>query len=81
MGGTPASLRTRAPIGDWQTPAEVVAAPLAVQSTDEVRTLAEVEREYIGAALRASGGNRAKAAQGLGIGAATLYRKLKQGQQ
>ena len=38
----------------------------------------EVERDYIAAALRASGGNRAKAAERLGIGAATLYRKLKQ---
>jgi DNA-binding NtrC family response regulator len=28
--------------------------------------------------LRASGGNRAKAAERLGIGVATLYRKLKQ---
>jgi transcriptional regulator of acetoin/glycerol metabolism len=40
--------------------------------------LAEVERDYVAAALRASGGNRAKAAEKLGIGAATLYRKLKQ---
>ena len=47
-------------------------------AADEVRTLAEVERDYIAAALRASGGNRAKAAERLGIGAATLYRKLKQ---
>jgi two-component system response regulator HydG len=52
-------------------------APPTVQ-TDDVRTLAEVECGYIAAALRASGGNRAKAAEKLGIGAATLYRKLKQ---
>ena len=58
-------------------PAEVGAAPPTIQTVDEVRTLAEVERDYIGAALRASGGNRAKAAERLGIGAATLYRKLK----
>jgi transposase len=45
---------------------------------DHGRTLAEVERDYIAAALRASGGNRARAAERLGIGAATLYRKLKQ---
>jgi two-component system, NtrC family, response regulator HydG len=37
-----------------------------------------VEHDYIAATLRASGGNRAKAAEKLGIGAATLYRKLKQ---
>src|SRR5229473_7761753 len=57
---------------------ELGAAPPTVQTADEVRTLAEVERDYIAAALRASGGNRAKAAEKLGIGAATLYRKLKQ---
>lgn len=43
-----------------------------------VRSLAEVERDYITAVLRASGGNRTKAAVTLGIGAATLYRKLKE---
>ena len=53
----------------------VPAAPLI---GDDVRTLAEVERDYIAAALRASNGNRAKAADRLGIGVATLYRKLKQ---
>ena len=58
-------------------PSEVGAAPPAIDVTGEVRTLAEVERDYIAAALRASGGNRAKAAARLGIGAATLYRKLK----
>jgi len=49
-----------------------------VETADDVRTLAEVERDYIATALRASGGNRTKAAERLGIGAATLYRKLKQ---
>lgn len=37
-----------------------------------------VERDYIGAVLRAVGGNRTQAAAKLGIGPATLYRKLKQ---
>ena len=59
-------------------PPEIGAAPPATAIAGEVRTLAEVERDYIAAALRASGGNRAKAAEKLGIGAATLYRKLKQ---
>ena len=49
-----------------------------VRAADEVRPLAEVERDYIDAALRALGGNRARAAEKLGIGTATLYRKLKQ---
>jgi DNA-binding NtrC family response regulator len=65
-------------IGVDDLPPELGAAPPTVQTADEVRTLAEVERDYIAAALRASGGNRAKAAEKLGIGAATLYRKLKQ---
>ncbi len=43
----------------------------------DAKTLAAVEREYITAVLKASGGNRTKAAAALGIGAATLYRKLK----
>ena len=65
-------------IGVDDLPPEVGAAPPTVQTADDVRTLAEVERDYIAAALRASGGNRAKAAEKLGIGAATLYRKIKQ---
>ena len=65
-------------IGVDDLPPELGAAPPTVQTADEVRTLAEVERDYIAAALRASGGNRAKAAEKLGIGAATLYRKLRQ---
>jgi transcriptional regulator with PAS, ATPase and Fis domain len=59
-------------------PPEVGTATPTIQSIGEVRTLADVERDYIAVALRASGGNRAKAAEKLGIGAATLYRKLKQ---
>ena len=41
-----------------------------------VRSLAGVERDYILSVLRASGGNRKQAALQLGIGLATLYRKL-----
>jgi transcriptional regulator with PAS, ATPase and Fis domain len=65
-------------IGIDDLPPELGAAPPTVQTADDVRTLAEVEHDYIAAALRASGGNRAKAAERLGIGTATLYRKLKQ---
>jgi transcriptional regulator with PAS, ATPase and Fis domain len=64
-------------IGVDDLPPELGAAPMTVQTADEIRTLAEVEHDYIAAALRASGGNRAKAAEKLGIGAATLYRKLR----
>ena len=68
-------------IGVDDLPPEVGAPAPASPDARSVRTLAEVEREYIAAALRASGGNRAKAAESLGIGAATLYRKLKQERQ
>jgi DNA-binding NtrC family response regulator len=44
----------------------------------DVQPLADVEREYIQSVLRAVGGNRAQAATKLGIGTATLYRKLKE---
>jgi DNA-binding NtrC family response regulator len=58
-------------------PPEIGAAPPVARPHGEIRSLAEVERDYIAAALRDSGGNRAKAAEKLGIGVATLYRKLK----
>ena len=65
-------------IGVDDLPPELGAAPATVQTADDLRTLAEIERDYIAAALRATGDNRAKAAEKLGIGVATLYRKLKQ---
>jgi len=65
-------------IGVDDLPPELSAPPPAGESNAGVRALADVERDYIAAALRASGGNRAKAAKQLGIGVATLYRKLKQ---
>jgi len=40
--------------------------------------MADVERAAIAAALKASRGNRRKAAENLGIGERTLYRKLKE---
>ena len=42
-------------IGVDDLPPEVGAAPPAIQTAGEIRTLAEVERDYIAAALRASG--------------------------
>ena len=41
-------------------------------------TMAEIERIAIETVLREHGGNRRKAAQVLGIGERTLYRKLKE---
>jgi DNA-binding NtrC family response regulator len=42
------------------------------------RTLAEVERDVILSTLAAERGSRARTAERLGIGQATLFRKLKQ---
>ncbi len=46
-------------------------------SLSAVKTLKEVELDYIMIVLRSTGGNKAKAAKILGIGQATLWRKLK----
>ena len=59
-------------------PEEVGMALPVAPAPGSVRTLRDVEREYIEAVLRANDGNRARTAEQLGIGAATLYRKLKQ---
>ena len=59
-------------------PAEVrraVAAPLPAAGA--VRRLADIEEEYILAALALNQGNHTRTARQLGIGSATLYRKLK----
>ncbi|MFT3914921.1 MAG: sigma 54-interacting transcriptional regulator [Anaeromyxobacteraceae bacterium] len=52
------------------------AAPVA-QVRGGVRPLEQVEREAILGAMRATKGNKHEAAEALGIGLATLYRKLK----
>ena len=48
-----------------------------VVNEGSVLPLREVEKEYILAALQLNGGNQARTARQLGIGSATLYRKLK----
>jgi DNA-binding NtrC family response regulator len=42
-----------------------------------IRSLDEVEKEYILATLSLNGGNQTRTAEQLQIGSATLYRKLK----
>jgi len=59
-------------------PEEVRAAPPSLLPGDSPRTLETMEREYILAVLARNGGNRARTAEQLDIGVATLYRKLKQ---
>ena len=58
-------------------PLEVRAHAPAPRPVDRVQSLAEVERDYVLAALARNDGNRARTAEQLGIGEATLYRKLK----
>jgi DNA-binding NtrC family response regulator len=59
-------------------PEELLAPMELPEPVGAGQTLAEVERAAILAALAAEHGNRAKTAQRLGIGQATLFRKLKQ---
>ncbi len=66
----PPELVHAAPAGTW-------AGPSASAEPGRIRTLAELEREAIAAALTATGGNKARAAALLGIDRTTLYRKLK----
>jgi DNA-binding NtrC family response regulator len=53
------------------------AATLPAAPLGTVRTLEQLERDAIAAALDATGGNKARAAALLGIDRTTLYRKLK----
>ena len=53
------------------------AFPRPVVNGETVRSLGEVEKEYILAVLELCGGHQRRTAKNLGIGSATLYRKLK----
>ena len=53
------------------------AVPNPVATAGTVRPLAEIEKEYIIAALERNDGNQTRTAEQLRIGSATLYRKLK----
>nr|MDQ3366654.1 hypothetical protein [Myxococcota bacterium] len=54
-----------------------LAAPAAAPAPAAARSLRELEREGILAALAATGGNKAQAAAILEIDRSTLYKKLK----
>jgi transcriptional regulator with PAS, ATPase and Fis domain len=58
-------------------PEEVRQAMPVPSSFGPIRSLDEVEKDYIMAALDLNGGNQTRTATQLGIGSATLYRKLK----
>ncbi len=53
------------------------AFPKPVVNRGTVQPLSEIEKDYILAALQFNGGNQTQTAAQLGIGSATLYRKLK----
>ncbi|HEY5928542.1 MAG TPA: sigma-54-dependent Fis family transcriptional regulator [Kofleriaceae bacterium] len=59
-------------------PSEIGNAAASAWVPGDKRALADVERDYILAVLKANGGNRTKTAAHLAIGPATLYRKLAQ---
>jgi two-component system, NtrC family, response regulator HydG len=64
-------------IDEHDLPEEVRVRATHTFSLDMTRTLAEVERDYILAALEANRGNQRRTAEKLGIGSATLYRRLR----
>lgn len=53
------------------------AVPKPMVTEGKVRLLGDIEKDYILAALQLNAGNQARTAEQLGIGSATLYRKLK----
>ncbi len=64
---------TRPYQGAADTPGEIRGAP----STKPLRSLDEIEKEAILAALEAAGGNKSEAARRLGINRKTLHKKLR----
>ena len=73
----PPAVRAAAPAGTEEAPGEGEgSAPAAAGLVG--RTMADLEREAILAALQVSGGNRRRAAEMLDIGLRTLQRKLKE---
>ncbi|MEJ2482089.1 MAG: sigma-54 dependent transcriptional regulator [Gemmatimonadota bacterium] len=83
IGPEPRSIEIRgrslAAEGDDETswPGLDTRSPAAIPVGPEM-TMSDIEREAIALALRESDGNRRKAAERLGIGERTLYRKLKE---
>jgi two-component system, NtrC family, response regulator HydG len=70
------ALATSEQIGPDDLPQEFLARQLNAPIAG-IRPLREVEQDYILSVLAQLGGNKTKAAQALGIGLATLYRRIK----
>jgi len=66
--------------GDVDDPDLVRAPGIALQALDDgrVRTLAELERQAIERALKATGGDKRRAAELLGISRAKIYQRIKE---
>ena len=64
----------------WPAPARAAAAPTAGGGSRDLvgQPLTEIERLFIAETLKLTGGNREEAAEMLGIGERTLYRKIKE---
>jgi transcriptional regulator with PAS, ATPase and Fis domain len=71
------ALTTGNEIESTDLPEELSSVPLPGDQSI-VRTLKQIEQDYIQSVLDHVDGNKSKAAEALGIGIATLYRKLKQ---
>jgi two-component system response regulator HydG len=65
---------------EMATPGEVAPPPNDGAGLPQLvgRPLSEIEGLFIGETLKAAGGNREAAAEMLGIGERTLYRKIKE---
>jgi len=75
---TPGAPGASAPLRDFTPMYDAEPRPAEVVVYERGMKMADVERAAIAAALKASRGNRRKAAETLGIGERTLYRKLKE---
>jgi DNA-binding NtrC family response regulator len=78
VGGASGSVAASRQLEAAIDPLAPSAEPLAPVIYKPGMTMSEVERAAIDAALRETRGNRRKAAETLGIGERTLYRKLKE---
>ena len=77
-GGAPAPFAGAAAVREAPPVVDVASRPRDVVVYEEGMRMADVERAAIAAALKVTHGNRRRAAEMLGIGERTLYRKLRE---
>ncbi len=65
-------------VANDDAPAEVVRGPVSVMQGEDVRTLAEIERDLIAFAIEHYTGHMSEVSRKLGIGRSTLYRKVRE---